>query len=151
MPASAGSGSEPRESPSTEEGNVSIFEGQPSSKESAWDTFRANLTHRRQQIYSRSTSSPPRTKSSDSGREPSSDIHPHDGPYYGPRPEDQEESKFGEALAGLLQRRGYCDEDKQTQQEYGSVRRLMGIIRINRTWRYVTNQTPRFAPQGSGL
>ena len=147
MPASAGSGSEPEESPSTEEGNVSMYEGQSTSKESAWNTFRANLTRRRQQLYSRSTSSPSRMKSSDPRRAVSLDSHPHDGPYYGPRPEDREESKFGEALAGLMQRRGYCDDDEQTQKDSGSLRRLMLGIRLDtvgRTWKNVARQTPRF-------
>ena len=155
MPASVRSGSELKEGPSKEEGDVIIREGQSSFKESAWDTFRANLTRRRHQLHSRSTSSASQTRSSDSRREPFSDIHPHDRPYYGPRPEDQEESKFGEALAGLMQRRGYCDEVEETQQEYGSVRRLISICLdtiIDRTWRCITNQTPRkpLAGLGSG-
>ncbi len=77
-----------------------------------------------------------------------------------PRTGDEEESKFGKSLIGLMQRSGrfdYCDfsegEQTQMQQENsddnnnningnGSVRRLIQAAGVGLTWRNLPNQTP---------
>ncbi len=158
MSATAGSGSEAKEIALAGD-RASTHEGQSSFKESAWEIFRASIKQRRQRFLSWSSSSPSATKCSES-QETSSENNAHDGPIYGPRPDDEEESKFGESLLGLMQRNGrynYCDldDDDQTQQENkGSVRRLIAVRldlnTVNRTWRNLTNQTSHIIRKALG-
>ncbi len=165
MPTS-GSGSEPREIRLTEELDASTRETPPSPKESAWETFQANLKQRRQRVQSQSSSSA-RVESYESTAKSSNKIAYENVP----RIDDEEESKFGKSLIGLMQRSGrfdYCDFRgcEQTQLEYsddnnqsinGSVRRVMKISavrldlnKLNRTWRNLANQAPRFIRKALG-
>lgn len=153
MSASTGSGSEPKRVSSTEEEQVSTCEIPSSFKESAWDTFRANLKQRHRRVQSRSSSLPSPTKPSEQSRAKfqNNDVHQHLC--------DVEESKFGQSLIGLMQRSGrfdYCDfgdgEQTQRQEENGdannsssrSVRRLIQAAGVGLTWRHLANQTPCF-------
>ena len=122
---------------------------QATSKETAWDTFRRNIYRRRQQLSSPSSSL----------QGPKNDAD--ERPYSGPRPEDKEESKFGEALLDMMQRSGrfnYCDfgdsghESKESQESTESEKSQESKEHRRRwtldsTWRKVSNranQAPRF-------
>ncbi len=160
MSASTGVGSEPKGVCSLEEDQVSTFEIPSSFKESAWDTFRANLKQRHRRVQSRSSSSPSPTKTYEQSmaKFPKNNAHQHLCNV--PRTGDEEESKFGKSLIGLMQRSGrfdYCDfsegEQTQMQQENsddnnnningnGSVRRLIQAAGVGLTWRNLPNQTP---------
>ena len=157
MPALFASGSEPKESCSTAEERRGTLAAQPSSKESARDIFRENQKRRRSRRQSRKSSSPPSSQSSSGSQAKPSDSNPHESPFYGPRPNEEEESKFGESLVGLMQRSGrfdYCEFGDGVQMQNGSVRRLMGVRvdldTVNRTWRNLTNQTPRIIGKALG-
>lgn len=160
MSASTGVGSEPKGVCSLEEDQVSTFEIPSSFKESAWDTFRANLKQRHRRVQSRSSSSPSPTKTYEQSmaKFPKNNAHQHLCNV--PRTGDEEESKFGKSLIGLMQRSGrfdYCDfsEGEQTQAQLensddnnnningnGSVRRLIQAAGVGLTWRNLPNQTP---------
>ena len=151
MSAPARSGNETKEIASMVGDRASIHEGQSSSEGSAWEIFPASTKQFRHHLHSWSSSSPPTTTKCTESREASSENNAHDSPFYGPGPDDEEESKFGESLLGLMQRSGrynYCDfsDDDQTQRENkGSVRRL-----VNRTWRNLTNQIPHIIRKALG-
>lgn len=163
MSASTGFGSEPKGVCSLEEEQVSTCEIPSSFKESAWDTFRANLKQRHRRVQSRSSSSPSpiKTYEQSMAKFPNNSAHQHLCNV--PRTGDEEESKFGKSLIGLMQRSGrfdYCDfsegEQTQTQQENsddnnsssnningnGSVWRLIQAAGVGLTWRNLSNQTP---------
>lgn len=158
MPASTGFDSEPKIFCSTEEEHVSTGGFSSSFKGPAWDTFRANLKQRHQRAQSQSSSSASPTrfyKSMAKSSNNNTQKRLHDVPRSG----DEEESKFGKSLIGLMQRSGrfdYCDfsDSDQTQQEKsdddnsssnnGSVRRLMKAAGVRLTWQNLTNQIPCF-------
>ena len=152
MPTSTRFGSEPEEPRLLEGVKAGTREAQASSNESAWDTFRRNLNRRRQQLPSPS-SSLSRAKN-----------RPMEHSQFGPWPGDKEESKFGEALIGLMQRSGrfnYCDfsdcgqtgkqESNKSSDPKESLQRLLDapsgrhltLDSVNQTWRNLTNQCPR--------
>lgn len=156
MSASTGSSSEPRRVGSTKEGQARAGEISSSIEESAW----ANLKRRHRGVHSRSSSSPSPTKVYNSTAK-FLDNDAQKRLHHILRTGDEEESKFGKSLIGLMQRSGrfdYCDfsdgeQTKQMQQETsddthsssnGSVRRLMNAAGVRLTWRNLTNQTPCF-------